>query len=167
MPYTPLPAVLLSLAVLAGCVAPGTGWRSDPALCRVVGFVAGTLTGVLVSEGNNDEARNRAAGGMLGAGVGVLLGHALCNPLLGELGVQISTSPQGGEAPLRVELRAVSRGATRFVWDLGDGTAAEGRSVEHVYRNAGTFYPTLTVSDDQGGRARAQTRVTVLEPRVR
>ena len=155
----------LLFLVLLACVAPGTGWRSDPTLCRIVGFVGGTVVGVLVSEGNNDQANNRAAGGMVGGGVGALLGHVLCNPLVGELGVRISALPLGGEAPLQIEFRAVARGATKLVWDLGDGTLAEGRRVEHVYQRPGTFYPTVTVTDDEGRSARTGTRVTVLPRR--
>src|SRR5690606_17319793 len=36
------------------------------------------------------------------------------------------------------------------VWDLGDGTTAEGASVSHAFASPGTYVATLTVTDDSG-----------------
>jgi PKD repeat protein len=38
----------------------------------------------------------------------------------------------------------------RYLWDLGDGTKAEGAIVEHVYRQNGNFTIRLTVVDNDG-----------------
>ncbi|WP_010533410.1 PKD domain-containing protein [Brachybacterium squillarum] len=46
-------------------------------------------------------------------------------------------------------------------WDLGDGTTAEGETVEHTYGAAGTYPVTLTVTDDQGGSHSVTEQVTV------
>ncbi len=37
-----------------------------------------------------------------------------------------------------------------YVWDLGDGTTADGAKVAHVYRLPGLYRVTLTVTDDDG-----------------
>lgn len=38
----------------------------------------------------------------------------------------------------------------RYAWDFGDGTAGEGVQPAHVYRQAGSYDVTLTVTDDAG-----------------
>ncbi|HEY7162237.1 MAG TPA: PKD domain-containing protein [Acidobacteriota bacterium] len=38
----------------------------------------------------------------------------------------------------------------RFHWDFNDGSSADGQSVQHSYRNAGTFNVVHSVIDDQG-----------------
>jgi PKD repeat protein len=37
---------------------------------------------------------------------------------------------------------------TVYYWDFGDDTNETGLSLDHTYTNAGTFYVTLTVTDD-------------------
>ena len=46
---------LLTAAALgqSACVAPGTGWRSDPALCRSIGAFTGGVAGAAVGSGSN------------------------------------------------------------------------------------------------------------------
>jgi PKD repeat protein len=39
---------------------------------------------------------------------------------------------------------------TRYEWDFGDGTKAEGAQVDHAYAAPGTYAVTLTVTDDAG-----------------
>jgi PKD repeat protein len=39
---------------------------------------------------------------------------------------------------------------TKYSWDLGDGSSADGRGVVHNYAKAGTYKVTLTVMDDAG-----------------
>lgn len=48
------------------------------------------------------------------------------------------------------------------LWDLGDGTSAEGAQVSHVYRLPGVYNVTLRVTDDDGAVAVAHATVTVL-----
>ena len=37
-----------------------------------------------------------------------------------------------------------------YRWDFGDGSGANGIAVKHVYRTAGTYHASLTVTDDSG-----------------
>jgi PKD repeat protein len=46
------------------------------------------------------------------------------------LTVTIQTSPTSGPAPLRVTFSA---GGSSAHWDFGEGTSADGGSVEHTY----------------------------------
>jgi len=57
-------------------------------------------------------------------------------------GCGVTTTALAGKAPLTVSLTAVCESAT-YTWDLGDGTTATGRSVQHVYA-AGSWRPALT-----------------------
>src|SRR5205807_4375069 len=57
-----------------------------------------------------------------------------------DVSVQVS-QPEGG-APLTVTLTAVGT-ADSYHWDFGDGSAGEGRSVQHTYQ-AGRWTATLT-----------------------
>ncbi|MFH0913599.1 MAG: PKD domain-containing protein, partial [Candidatus Omnitrophota bacterium] len=43
----------------------------------------------------------------------------------------------------------------KYVWDFGDGTTLEGKSVNHVYKKGGKFEGMLTVDDGKGKRCSA------------
>ena len=51
-------------------------------------------------------------------------------------------------------------------WDLGDGGTATGTTVQHAYREAGTYRVTATVTDDRGATGTTTQEVTVRAPRV-
>ncbi|HAX95909.1 MAG TPA: hypothetical protein DCY35_05230, partial [Prolixibacteraceae bacterium] len=40
----------------------------------------------------------------------------------------------------------------KYQWNFGDGTATEGRIVEHIYTKSGTYEASLTVTDDNGAQ---------------
>ncbi len=67
-----------------------------------------------------------------------------------------SESVTGGEAPLSVAFNEVLSGGTppaSIQWVFGDGnvgSALSGESVTHIYRDPGTFYPRLIVTDAAG-----------------
>ena len=73
-------------------------------------------------------------------------------------GCGIVTTPATGKAPLQVTLTAQCESAA-YTWDLGDGTAAAGRTVQHVYA-AGSWRPTLT-SDSGTEKAGPLTSVSL------
>jgi len=53
-----------------------------------------------------------------------------------------------GETPLSVQFTDLSvGGATSWTWSFGDGVTSTAQSPLHVYREAGTFDVTLTISD--------------------
>jgi len=77
-------------------------------------------------------------------------------------------NPWRGEVPLLVTFVSQSQpGDGQIVgyhWDFGDGSVKEGgATVTHWYTREGTFYPTLTVTDETGLTA---TTRGVVEPGV-
>jgi L,D-transpeptidase catalytic domain/Putative peptidoglycan binding domain/PKD domain len=72
--------------------------------------------------------------------------------------VSAQASPARGVAPLQVTLTATGDGAV-YHWDLGDGTTADGPSVQHVY-GAGLFTARVTATSATGESAQADVRVT-------
>ncbi|GAC1439299.1 MAG: hypothetical protein NVSMB51_17050 [Solirubrobacteraceae bacterium] len=53
---------------------------------------------------------------------------------------------------------------TRWSWNFGDGAAAAGSSVKHVYGHPGSYAVTLTVADNSGNTHAALARVRVAAP---
>ena len=49
-------------------------------------------------------------------------------------------------------------------WDFGDGSAAEGATVDHIYATAGDYAVVLTVSDDDGATSSLTTPIRVWPP---
>jgi peptidoglycan hydrolase-like protein with peptidoglycan-binding domain len=72
--------------------------------------------------------------------------------------VSIHASPTSGAAPLQVTLTASGDAAT-YHWDLGDGTSADGASVQHAYP-AGSFTARVTATGPSGETAQASVAVT-------
>lgn len=73
--------------------------------------------------------------------------------------VTASATPSTGVAPLRVTL-AANGDAASYAWDLGDGTAATGPLVAHVYPS-GRFTATVTATSAAGETSQAQVQVVV------
>jgi PKD repeat protein len=77
----------------------------------------------------------------------------------------ISAQPLAGKAPLAVDVSGEGSAdgdgsIVSYTWDLGDGTAAEGYSISHVYELAGTYTIMLTVTDDKGSTGQASIVVS-------
>jgi hypothetical protein len=72
--------------------------------------------------------------------------------------VSVQASPATGAAPLQVTLTA-SGDLAVYHWELGDGTAADGPAVQHVYA-AGKFTARVTATSPTGETAQAAVTVT-------
>ena len=70
----------------------------------------------------------------------------------------IESAPAAGPAPLRVTFTAAG-GSASYHWDFGDGTAADGQTVEHTY-TAGRWTAALTSRSADGTTATESTTVT-------
>jgi probable HAF family extracellular repeat protein len=63
-----------------------------------------------------------------------------------------ATSVETGQAVPFEATATGGAGEYTFTWDFGDGTTGEGANPSHTYDRAGTFTPTVTVTDAQGVR---------------
>jgi len=72
--------------------------------------------------------------------------------------VTVQATPASGPAPLGVTLTAAGDAAT-YHWDLGDGTAADGPVVQHVYP-AGRFVARVTAASPTGESSQASVTIT-------
>jgi len=78
----------------------------------------------------------------------------------------ITASPLTGKAPLTSSFSGAGSTdpdgtITTYGWDFGDGTTGSGLTVSHPYTIPGTYVATLTVVDNAGAKAQAQTTITV------
>ncbi len=76
-----------------------------------------------------------------------------------------TASPSTGDAPLVVLFSAQATDTdgtiALYLWNFGDGTTANGKTVEHIYLVPGTYGVVLTVTDNDGGPASATQLLTV------
>lgn len=69
-------------------------------------------------------------------------------------------APPVGLAPLTVDLDAsgssdLDGSIARYAWTFEDGSAAEGKTIQHTFTKAGDWYVELTVTDDKGATGKA------------
>jgi PKD repeat protein len=62
----------------------------------------------------------------------------------------VATVEEGVCAPIIVNFENQSIGATKYVWEFGDGTTSESKNPLHVYTTVGNFDVRLVASNDQG-----------------
>ena len=74
--------------------------------------------------------------------------------------IRVSATTASGPAPLRVVFTATGDGVS-YHWDFGDGSSAEGASVEHVY-GAGAFTARVTATGAGGETSTTSLRVLSL-----
>lgn len=48
-----------------------------------------------------------------------------------------------------------------YVWSFGDGSTAEGQTVQHTFASPGTYPVSVSVTDSVGGETTDSTKVTV------
>jgi len=62
-----------------------------------------------------------------------------------------SAAPEGGDAPLSVQFTdASTKAPTAWQWEFGDGNTSDEQNPVHLYRAAGNYTVTLTVSNAWG-----------------
>jgi PKD repeat protein len=77
-----------------------------------------------------------------------------------------SANPVSGMAPLKVDFDAsgstdVGGSITKYEWSFGDGSNGTGKTVSHTYNSVGTFYASLTVTDNLGIKNSYSSQVLV------
>ena len=63
---------------------------------------------------------------------------------------KFSSNLTGGYAPLSVQFTDLSKDATGWNWDFGDGTTSTEQNPAHVYSLADTYNVSLTVNNSNG-----------------
>ncbi len=72
--------------------------------------------------------------------------------------------PRKGVAPLSVSFTNVSRNATQFHWDFGDGTSSMEASPVHDYTTVGSYSVTLTAGNDYSKDSKTRADYIVVKP---
>lgn len=78
-------------------------------------------------------------------------------------------SPDSGLPPLEVAFSVRSDGdeppaGTVYTWLFGDGNGAEGRTLRHIYRKAGSYRAKLTATLPSGESRKAEKTIRVISP---
>ena len=73
---------------------------------------------------------------------------------------------RSGRAPLDVTFQTTGSSdpdgtIASYAWDFGDGTTGAGAEPTHTYAAGGRYFPTLTVTDDQGASAKLVEEILV------
>jgi PKD repeat protein len=83
------------------------------------------------------------------------------------LSVSGSATPTSGTTPLTVTFSSVVSGGTApyaYTWTFGDGGTSTSQNPSYLYKNAGTYAPTLTVHDSSNQTATASWTILVTAP---
>jgi OOP family OmpA-OmpF porin len=168
--------VLIALALgITACATSGGEPRINPLICAAVlgagGGVGGNAVGIHNDRENTDDRYGYIGGGAV---AGAALGYFLCNAWRTGEGqspsANASASPSEGTAPLSVELQGSGTDPdgqiVSYVWDMGDGSRSNQRSLRHLYREPGNYTARLTVTDNDGLTGSDSVRVKAEAPRA-
>lgn len=128
----------------AGAGAAAAGGLSAAAIAGIVGgAAAATAVGVRVATRNNDTPNTPPS-----------VSGVTANPAIALLAAEtpITFAASGND---------VDADSLSYTWDFGDGAAATGASVTHVYRAAGQFTARVNVADGKGGTTTGQASVNI------
>jgi PKD repeat protein len=73
--------------------------------------------------------------------------------------LSIQATPVEGAAPLHVTFAATGDPAS-YRWDFGDGSAADGATVDHIYQDAGKYTAVVTATAADGSVSQASAEIT-------
>jgi RHS repeat-associated protein len=84
---------------------------------------------------------------------------------------KFAATPVTGHAPLPVAFSAAESTdaegpISTYTWNFGDGTTGAGSEINHTFADAGQYNVVLTVTDEKGASATAQTTISVLPPNI-
>lgn len=65
------------------------------------------------------------------------------------------TNVTGGYVPFSVQFAALSKNATEWKWDFGDGANSTDKNPVHTYSRAGTYNVNLTVTNENGSASKS------------
>ena len=129
--------------------------------CSPPSVVRSTILGTV--DAAPDLEGRTVSGGRLDAGAAV---NASLNRYGGEMDIEASASPAHGGAPLAVELTGDAKcdptgKLAGYRWTFGDGGAADGSTVVHVFEEPGVYTARVTVRAPVGTEGRATVPVIV------
>ena len=78
-----------------------------------------------------------------------------------------SSNVTSGDAPLSVKFTDLSKNATSWNWDFGDGTTSTLQNPQHIYSTAGNYTVTLSVSNKAGSGAKVRPDYIQVSPSLK
>ena len=90
--------------------------------------------------------------------------HGCAASQLPALSLALVANPVSGSAPLSVNFTSQASGGSGsyiFAWAFGDGQRSTLRDPTHIYSAAGSYNPTVTVTDTLGSTAKATSTLVV------
>jgi PKD repeat protein len=94
----------------------------------------------------------------------IAIGNVNPLPVKPESIVDFTSNVTEGYVPLSIQFTDLSKNATAWYWDLGDGTFSTEQHPIHIYSISGTYNVNLTISSENGTFSKT-AQINVLEER--